>query len=301
MTTTTAGQGSAALSLRADPKVRDIQKAAKALRATASLSENKTNAPGYQTFLDATPGEQEETLTQVTILDGSPTITELDEALHEEVCFSVVRKNQDAFLERLEGWWFRRVIQQLAAAPPSRRILAAELEAEMDELREQFKREALPVDDDLILHELDDATQAAHDSSMFVRQLELIRAGTRRISGAIHDYYRAFEQRSRWNRNELLFVGELDKYEHRLSEEWERCFERVHDELGVDAADDAKRAASLRVLAWAETVSLPIRPGVTEPFVTRGSFHMLADRLRVGWHAEFRDRLAALVARGVGQ
>jgi hypothetical protein len=40
---------------------------------------------------------------------------------------------------------------------------------------------------------------------------------------------------------------------------------------------------------------------VTEPFVTRGSLHMLADEQHVGWHPEFRTRLAGLLVSRGGQ
>jgi hypothetical protein len=133
-----------------------------------------------------------------------------------------------------------------------------------------------------------------------VRQLALIKAGKKRIAAAIRDYYRAFEQRSRWLRNDLLLVGDLDKYERRLIEEWEIVFEAMRDEVGADAADDAKEKAARDVFTWAERVSIPIRPRVTEPFVTRGSLHMLADEVRLGWHPEFRDRLAVLLGVGRG-
>ncbi|MFA9387630.1 MAG: ABC-three component system protein [Methyloceanibacter sp.] len=68
------------------------------------------------------------------------------------------------------------------------------------------------------------------------------------------------------------------------------------DELGDAATDKAKEQAARSVLAWAERASISIRSSVTEPFVCRGSLHMLADEMRIGWHPEFRDRLAHLLA-----
>jgi hypothetical protein len=56
-----------------------------------------------------------------------------------------------------------------------------------------------------------------------------------------------------------------------------------------------KQRAARSVLQWAETAVIPIRPQVTEPFVTRGSLHMLADKLDIGWHNEFRERLGRLL------
>jgi hypothetical protein len=173
--------------------------------------------------------------------------------------------------------------------------LAGEIEAQMSDLQEQFKRDSLPIDDDLLNFNLDDATRTAHAGSVFVRQLELIAAGKQRIAAAIRDYYRAFEQRSRWVRNDLLLRGDVSQYERRLLEEWELVFEAMKDDLGESAAEDAKQKAARDVLKWAERVLIPIRPRVIEPFVTRGSLHMLADETRLGWHPDFSDRLAELL------
>jgi len=69
-------------------------------------------------------------------------------------------------------------------------------------------------------------------------------------------------------------------------------FDAVVDELGTTAAETIKRQAARSVLAWAERTSIPIRPSVTEPFICRGSLHMLSDEIRIGWHPEFRNLLA---------
>ena len=207
----------------------------------------------------------------------------------------LIASSMSRFCNALRDGWFRRALKQLVAIAQGDRILAQEIEAQMSDLREQFKQEALPIDDNLLEFTLDDATQAAQADSKFVRQLDLIKAGKRRIAAAIRDYYRAFEQRSRWMRDDLLLIGELDKYERRLIEEWELVFEAMRDKLGAEATDNAKEQAARNVLQWVERTPIPIRLNVTEPFVTRGSLHMLADEVRVGWHPEFRERLAKLL------
>ena len=109
------------------------------------------------------------------------------------------KEHHVAFLDRLEGWWFRRVLNLLSSTNGDR-IGAVEVEAQMSDLREGFKQESLPIDDDLLEFSLDEATRAAHENSPFVHQLDLTKAGKRRVAAAIRDYYRAFEQRSRWLR-----------------------------------------------------------------------------------------------------
>jgi len=52
--------------------------------------------------------------------------------------------------------------------------------------------------------------------------------------------------------------------------------------------------AGRAILKWAEDAHVPIRSGVNVPWVCRGSLHMLAEDLRLGWHPDFKARLQAI-------
>ncbi len=292
VTTSAAPEGTAASRLRAVS--RDLAAAQHTLDATAASSTNQTNVSAYAAYLKATSAKRTAILNKVIIIDAAPTVADLDSELRQEVYWAAEKEHHTAFLDRLEGWWLRRILRQLTAAPQDR-VGSVELEAQMSDLREQFKQEALPIDADLLEFTLDDATKAAHEDSTFVRQLEIIKAGKRRIAAAIRDYYRAYEQRSRWIRDELVVGLDLPKYEKRLCEEWELIFEAMRDDMGGTATNEAQEQAARSVLAWAERTTISIRPSVTEPFVSRGSLHMLADEARIGWHPEFRVRLESLL------
>ncbi len=292
VTTSVAPDGTAASRLRAAP--RDLAAAQRALDSTAASSTNQANMSAYAAYLKPTSAERAAILNKVIIVDAAPTVADLDGELRQEVYWAAGREHHAAFLDRLEGWWLRRVLRQLTDASQDR-VGSVELEAQMSDLREQFKQEALPIDEDLLEFTLDEATKAAHEDSTFVRQLAIIKAGKRRIAAAIRDYYRAFEQRSRWIRDDLVVGLDLHKYEKRLCEEWELVFEAMRDDVGGAATDDAQEQAARSVLAWAERTTIPIRPSVTEPFVSRGSLHMLSDEARIGWHPEFRARLKSLL------
>jgi len=293
VTTSAAPDGTVASRLRAAS--RDLAAAQHALDATAASSTNQTNMSAYAAYLKATSSERTAILSKVIIVDAAPTVADLDGELRQEVYWAAGKEHHTAFLDRLEGWWLRRVLRQLTDATQDR-VGSVELEAQMSDLREQFKQEALPIDEDLREFTLDDATKAAHEDSTFVRQLAIIKAGKRRIAAAIRDYYRAFEQRSRWIRDDLVVGLDLHKYEKRLCEEWELVFEAMRDDVGDTATDEAQEQAARSVLAWAERTTIPIRPRVTEPFVSRGSLHMLSDEARIGWHPEFRARLESLLS-----
>ena len=295
LTTGEAPKDSAASLMRSEG--RDIAKAQSILEGVAQSSESQANAPAYTAFLAESAVMRRAILDCVVVLDRAPGILTIDHDLRKEVFWTAEQKHLDAFLNRLEGWWLRRVIKQLSLSPHQVGILSDELEAEMTDLREQFKQDNLPIDEDLVTFTLDDETHAAHADYRFVHQLKIIAAGRARVAAAIRDYYRAYEQRSRWLREDLLLIGDLTRYESKLVEEWELVFEAAKDEIEATAVETTKRKAARAVLAWAEQTTIAIRPGVTEPFVVRGSFHMLADEAppRIGWHPEFLDRLAEIL------
>lgn len=289
VTTADVGQGSIASKLQATD--RDETAAVARLLATASTSVSTENALAYSLFRALTAPEREALVSSVTILPRTPNIVDVDADLRKEVWSAARPEHRSAFLVRLEGWWYDRAVRHLRD-DKVRPILSEELQSRIDELRSQFFEDALPVDDDIFSQEID---PSIYWDNAFVRQLELTGIGQKRIIRAVRDYYRAFEQRSRWVREELVHVGELGRYERRLREEWQSLFDRMEDDLGSDAAENARQKAAQQLYAWVEDACFPIRPKVQERSLTQGSFHMLADDMKVGWHPQFRERLKSLL------
>lgn len=298
VTTENAAEGTIAGDLRKEN--RKFEDAILRLNAVAQTSSNQTNAAAYQAYLNKTEDQRRSLVEQIVVIDGAPGIADLDALLKNEVFFAAPRIHHDAFLNYLEGWWFRRAVNQLQNIAAGDRILSEEIEAQMADLRDQFKQDSLPISDDLLNYELDDHTAKDHQDFPFVQQVKLATYHSRRIAGAVRDFYLEFEQRSRWQREELLFVGDLNVYEKGLEEEWELLFAAVEDRIGRDATEHEKRSAAQEVLNWAEigNVKTRIKANVSEPFVTRGSLHILADQLRIGWHPEFRERLKHVLEGG---
>lgn len=282
LTTSCAPAGSAASYLRTSD--RDPGAAHRLLEEVARGSESQSNSVAYETFLSCPKSRRSAILNSIYIIDTAPSISSLEADLKAEVWGCATKQQLHLLLQRLEGWWFQRVLQQLSKKSP---ITADEIEIRVEDLREQFKRDTLPIDDSLNADEAQ--IKALRTASTFVRQLELARVAKARTNIAIRDFYRASEHRSRWMRENLLFVGELDKFDRRLWEEWELCFARTVEDLPAECCDDDNVSAAKRVLSWAEQAVIPLRPAMVEPFVSRGSFHKLADERRIGWHPLFRE------------
>jgi hypothetical protein len=113
---------------------------------------------------------------------------------------------------------------------------------------------------------------------------------------AILDFHGAFSQRSHWARVNVLVNDEVGKFEKRLVGDWTRM--KAH--LGATPTDSDEKlvAAGRRLYKWAELESghIQIRTRVTEEYVRRGTFHILANETpvpRVHWHPKFLEQLNA--------
>ena len=156
-------------------------------------------------------------LSSVYVISNSPDILEVEKKIKRQIRLSTSAHHVDAFTIRLEGLWFKRVIEVMSSSDQSA-ISIGELVNIIDDLRSQFLPGNLPSDfDEIDLEEID----IENDERTFVEQLRLIGATDRVIRYAIINYYRAFEQRSRWSRENLVKPGELHKYLNRLKDEWE--------------------------------------------------------------------------------
>lgn len=284
VTTGAAPDGSAASFLRM--RDRDEDRARQLLMRTATTSKSSENAAAYKAFVDLAEVRQANLLKSIDILDGSPNIVDVREDICRAVRMAVAKEHVDHFVERLEGWWFGVVINALSHRNS---IPVISIDNRVDELREEFRRTALPVDFGGATPS--PAVIADLDKRPFVRQLRRINVGSQRIEYAIRDYYRASEQRSKWAREQLLVDGEVDSYEQQLIEAWQPRFAAMVDELPKACGDDAKVASGQSLYKWAEVDALyPLR-SAAHRFLTHGSFQILANRLKVGWHPDFSEQV----------
>jgi hypothetical protein len=246
-------------------------------------------------FRELTETEKEDFLARIQILDGSPRIDEIPAAI-KGYMRSIRREYRDFVFERIEGWWNDTVINQLIGNRENG-IFGYEVSDKMSAIAEEYKMDNLPIT--FRGKFPPEGMDAENDSRLFVVQLREIDVSSSRIRNAILDYYRAFEQRSAWARENLLVEGEVEEYEDRLVDEWNRYKDVVFEELDENSAEEVLLHAGKQLYDWADQLSgnyasLRIRERVTEPYVTRGGFHILANASpepRVYWHPRFLDRL----------
>lgn len=270
--------------------------------ADAALAESRSKLikPIATAFNELSDSEKQDFLDRILILDGSPRIGDIPALIRDKHMRPIRREYREFVFERLEGWWTDAVIKQLTGARPEG-IFGYEVSDKLSNFAEEYKADNLPITfrGRVPAVEIDTDT----DPRLFVVQLREIGISSNRIRSAILDYYRAFEQRSAWARENLLVLGEVEEYEDRLTDEWGRYKNVAFEKLKDDSAEEALREAGATLYKWAEfetgkIESLRIRARVTEPYVLRGSFHILADSTpepKVYWHPRFLDRLGKIL------
>ena len=270
--------------------------------ADAALVKSKSQLIGEiaKEFNDLSDAEKQDFLERILILDSSPRIGDIPATIKDKCMRSIRREHREFVFERLEGWWNDVVIKQLTGAKLDG-IFGYEVSDKLSAFAEEYKADNLPITfrGKAPAGEID----TENDPRLFVTQLREIGLSSNRIRSAILDYYRAFEQRSAWARESLLVSGEVEEYEDRLADEWGRYRDVAFEELNDDSAEDALREAGRTLYTWAEfetgkIESLRIRARVTEPFVVRGSFHILADAApepKIYWHPRFLYNLGKLL------
>ena len=195
--------------------------------------------------------------------------------------------------ERLEGWWNNQCVN-LMTGKRIEPLKGSEVSEMLAHISEQFRKDSLPLDFFDAVPE--NGIDPDSDKRIFVHQLREIGLKSHRISRAILDYYRAYEQRSSWARENITITGEVERYDDRLVDEWHRVREVACDELDEESSEGALQKAGRKIytdISSGLNPNLRIRPRVTESYVTVGSYHILANETipRVHWHPQFLNRL----------
>ena len=293
VTTAIAPDGTAASYLKKG-KNRNAERAYEKLKDVCLKSENKDHKKYYDSFLKTDESTIKHLISQICVIDGARDIIDVEKNFRKQIRYSCIPKYENQICERLEGWWYKKAIEALCSDTPIF-VTQSQVRSFIVSVSQEYSDDNLPIDIFDIGNLQEDDLSA--NEKIFYEQLKLICLGNRRMQTALRDYYRAFKQRANWVRNDLLFVNELEKYEQRLIDEWEHAFAAMEDDLAEysGVTEEEKIKEGRRLFSEIEKKDIRIRPKCQEAFVMRGSYHMLANQLKVGWHIDFYNRLKELL------
>lgn len=302
VTTSQATIRNAVRLLRPDPTTRKPLEALERLMEAGATSTNQAVTDAFNRFASLTDLDRRALVNAVVLLDGASNIIDLDGALRSAVRYAADPKHRNALVERLEGWWLQRLVRHLSDPDPNV-VPVSTIQRQVYEIGSLFRRECLP--DDLSGVASPDNAHPNDDDRTFVRQLGLIGLSDARLRYAQSDHYRAFTQRSRWVKDQLIDLDEATAYENRLVEGWEERFAIMNEEVPHGSEEPTRARHGLRFYNWIVSEaptkgSFWLRPDFQAEYMTKGSYHMLADVLRVGWHPDYLGLLSTLDDHGKG-
>lgn len=283
VTTQTVAEDSLAILLGVGPE-RDIDKAQKIMSGICGES-NQTNEKGYKAFEGLSVAERNSLLSAIYVVGKSEGLLKIRENMKPIARQSVPVQAVDAFLDRIEGSWFKWVVEAMSKEP-SGVINLGVLQELVENIRPEYALTNLPAE---YVDALPDAMDVDNDMRIFVKQMRLFNAPKKLIELAITNYYRAFEQRNKWARDGLLNPGEISGFDRKLFEKWyeQQAFMEMQEALDTE---EAKRAYSAKLYQYCQQQGVvPIRPDFVEEYLSKGSYHMLSDDLKIGWHPEFEQ------------
>ena len=288
ITTELALKDSLAYFLSLNNSERDIDKALKRVNEITLHKPSAKNKKGYEAFKKLPTFQQKILLQNIYVIDQVDDIEQVKTNLKKWLKVSVNKEYLDAFVQRLEGAWFSRVITSLSA--DNDRICLGELRNIMDDLREQFLPSNLPNDySDYPLDELG----FEDESRFFIKQIKLFTPSSRILRIALENYYKAYFQKYRWQSDGLLKPNEVSKYYNKLYYEWDQYCSTA--ELSLDDSDKSKYKFATDVYTFCQQKGdIPIREMFNHPFIARGSYHQLSDELKIGWHPDFEEKLKVI-------
>lgn len=137
-----------------------------------------------------------------------------------------------------------------------------------------------------------DVSQAEIDKELrgrtYVRQLEAVTCEEGDLVRAVNDFLRSAVDRTTWSERGDVIEGSFGEFEDGLERAWQSQKTRL--EIEQKAAVEADRGR----LLYANCSGLQMRlQGMDVPaYFVPGSYHTLADTLRVGWHPRYREVFA---------
>jgi len=215
---------------------------------------------------------------------------DLEDRIKKILRLSVKQENMNSLFERLEGWWFGTSIKQLSS--DAIKIISFELlRNKIVDITSSLESDNLPIDFDTKIN-ISDTEFLDFSNRTFVKELSGIGINKASLKNAISDFLRSFNQRSKWIRESLLDPEDEHKYEDRLYQEWETKFDLLEDlDDGIDDEEILRIGRAFYRNMYTDNLPpIYIRPKVTEPFLIRGSFQILAESEKVGFNPKFKKK-----------
>lgn len=279
------------LQLTEEPNTRDKKEILESLISIAKEIHNDQIKDAIDKFLKLDPVKQRKLVDKIKILTSQPDIVEIQAEIEKHLSGYTRPEFKENFFYAVYGWWYTEILNRLAGNV-NEPLTSQSLIEVMTRLRDLQMAGTLPTHFDDA--KLTDNIFNAYKASRFVEQLNLIRIETPEIFKAILNFYKASEQRSKWFRELHNTAYFLEKYDEELKEKWDGQFSKTLRKAKNDGAVTTEDLVPYGIenYEWMNNSNyypdLKLENSLSKIWLWKGSFHMLADFCKVGWHPDFK-------------
>ncbi|CAI3116337.1 hypothetical protein MWMV18_MWMV18_03040 [Acinetobacter calcoaceticus] len=259
------------------------QKLIEEIENKLNTSKNTLIKNVFEDFKKLSIIEKMDLLSRVTIINSSQRITEIPNRIKKTYLTAAQINRLDDIYERLEGWWYNKVIEGMNNNWKDL-ITKKNVILKINQINEEYFNDSLPLlYSDFEMQETD-IEKYLEENYIFISKVRDINLKKRQISKCIIDFYKATNERNEWIKKTLISAEEINRFEKNLIDEWERFKDNIYDE-DISIPHEDLIEIGKKIFHWSQESNFNIKTKVTERYISRGTFHIIADDIkeRIYW------------------
>ena len=269
-----------------DGKNRDAEEALKEMIKISADQSVESTKKSYEAFSVLSDNQKQLLVNNIYIIDQEVDIVAVEELIKFQLKYSAPPNKISALFDGVIGWWLMQCIDVLSDSDKSE-IKDEDLQSKIWEIIETLKQDNLP--DSFVLDSIKNPVNE-FENHLFYKQLKLIALGNRSLLNAVNNFRRAYGQKNKWLQDGLIMPDELERYENNLFDNWDRMFSIVVDKIeGTENSQEMIQAGKDFFNKFIGKNHPNIRPNYSSVYYPIGSYHMLADKKRIGWHPNYEN------------
>jgi hypothetical protein len=207
-------------------------------------------------------------------------------SIRNEIRQKLVPENHvEYLLDALTGW-VQTTINQLIADKKQAILSFSEFNSQFQYLFTKIRNKQELIDYALSnMPEKQELTKKAKERPIYVRQLEIIKQSQDEVIGAVSDYFKADTNRQQWIEKGLVDEDSMNDFESRLVSFYANSRKRILLTNSDRTEEDQGELILNDCQQRQERIANMDPPDRT----VQGSYHVLSNELRVGWHPRWEN------------
>ena len=236
----------------------------------------------YDRFLELPEVATKEIIESTFVIDSEIYSHEIENEIKKYLRYTCYDIYIDDVYNELVGWWKNKVENDMLIS--KQRVSNHELKVKIREITEKYKLTTLPV------FEMDNAGgDCKIYSDVLNRQLDLIKLPTAARKVVDKNYLKACVHRKKWLDKECIRPDEIKQYDEELYDYWEDQFYLIDSSSAK--SEEYYVDCGLKLFEKLNSLSINIRRDFNKKFLTSGSYYIMANELKIGWHPLYKERL----------